>query len=60
VSFSAIIRDVLTIHFGNKYFKEAWKKHYDTLDYHTYKFFEKFGVKLALPSGLEFDEGSDD
>jgi len=55
VTFSIIIREVLMIHFKNKYLEDAWKRHYNTLDYHIYKVLEKFGVKLTLPSGLEFD-----
>ena len=45
VSFSALIRDILIISDPDGYFKKAWKHHYNnTLDYQSWKVYEKFGV----------------
>ena len=62
VSFSALIRDILIINDPDGYFKKAWKHHYDTLDYHCWKVYEKFGVdrrNFPPTSDLDFEEGSD-
>jgi len=60
VSFSALIRDILILNDPDGYFKKAWKHHFNTLDYHCWKVYEKFGVdKTNFPHypDLEFDEG---
>ena len=62
VSFSALIRDILIISDPDGYFKKAWKHHYNTLDYHSSKDYEKFEVdRINFPptSVLDFEEGSD-
>jgi putative GTP pyrophosphokinase len=63
VSFSALIRDILIISDPNKYFKKAWKHHYNTLDYHSWKVYEKFGVDVSsfpTNSDLDIEHGSDE
>jgi ppGpp synthetase/RelA/SpoT-type nucleotidyltranferase len=62
VSFSALIRDILIISEPEGYFKKAWKHHYNTLDYHCWKVYEKFEVdrsNFPPTSELDFKEGSD-
>lgn len=62
VSFSALIRDILIINDPDRYFKKAWKHHYNTLDYHCWKVCEKFGVdrsNFPPTSDLDFEEESD-
>jgi putative GTP pyrophosphokinase len=61
VSFSALIRDILIINDPEGYFKKAWKHHYNTLDYHCWKVYNKFGVNTSNFShqDVEFEEGSD-
>jgi hypothetical protein len=61
VSFSALIRDILIISDPDKYFKKAWKHHYNTLDYHSWKVYENFEVdRTNFPpaSDLDFEEGT--
>jgi putative GTP pyrophosphokinase len=63
VSFSALIRDILIIHDPVRYFDEAWKNHYNTLENHSWKVYEKFKVdrrKFPKSSKLDFKEGGDD
>jgi hypothetical protein len=62
VSFSALLRDILIINDPDGYFKKAWKHHYDTLDYHCWKVYQKFEVdrsNFPPTSDLDFDEGGD-
>jgi putative GTP pyrophosphokinase len=62
VSFSALIRDILIISNSERYFRKAWKHHYETLDYHSWKVYKKFEVDRSsfLPaSDLDFEEGND-
>ena len=62
VSFSALIRDILIISNPDEYFKKAWKRHYNRLDYYCWKVYNKFGVDRSnFPpiSDLDFEEGSD-
>jgi putative GTP pyrophosphokinase len=56
-SLSALTRQVLMIHNIQKYFNLAWKRHYNTIDYHTVEILNEFGIKLTrLPDGLEIGE----
>ena len=62
VSFSALLRDILIINDPDGYFKKAWKHHYNTLDYHSWKVYNKFEVdrsNFPPSSDLDFEEGSD-
>jgi putative GTP pyrophosphokinase len=62
VSFAALIRDILIISNSDRYFRKAWKHHYNTLDYHSWKVYKKFGVdRSSFPpaSDLDFGEGND-
>jgi hypothetical protein len=50
INFSAILLDILIIHYGSSYFKKATRKGYlMTLENYRYSVLEEFGVKVTLP-----------
>jgi putative GTP pyrophosphokinase len=63
VSLSALIWDFLIINDSKRYSKKAWKHRYNTLGYHCWKVYEKFGLdrsNFPHSSDLDFEEGSDE
>jgi hypothetical protein len=63
VTFTAMLRDILIKHNSVDYFNKAWKHHYNTFDYHSWKVYQKFNLdKRDFPPEDDrgYNEGSDD
>jgi putative GTP pyrophosphokinase len=60
VTLSALVRDILILYNPQEYFSVAWKHHYNCLDHHSAKLFNKLGklgdVIKYLPPELEIGE----
>lgn len=56
ITFSAILLDILIIHFEEKYFDKAMRSD-DTiyLEGYHYSVFQGFGISLTLPTGWKYD-----
>ena len=57
LTFSAIMLDILIVHFADQYFEIATKRPFTVIleNYH-YNVFEEFGIDIKLPKGWEWEE----
>jgi putative GTP pyrophosphokinase len=61
VTYTAILRDILIIHFGRQYSEKAYRPgYYNTFDRHSYRVHKEFGVNFEdLPEGVQYDDVPD-
>jgi putative GTP pyrophosphokinase len=56
INFPAILLDILIIHYGNEYFKNAKRKGYPlTLENYHHSVLEEFGVEVTLPTNWDWE-----
>ena len=56
LTFSAIILDILIIHFADQYFEKAIRRPTVFLENYHYYVFQEFGVSIKLPKGWEWED----
>jgi putative GTP pyrophosphokinase len=57
LTFSAILLDILIIHFRDQYFEKATQRPFTVfLENYHYNVFQEFGLKIKLPRGWEWED----